>query len=412
MKSLIASSALAAVLATGTAYAQSGPKVEVLHWLTAGAESAAINELAKGVAERGGVWVDLGTPGGGAAARTLLSTGLAGGNPPGVAFEGLGTVTGELAAQGVMRDISGYATEKGYLENVPEYALSMGRGEDKGPEIYALPVAFETQNFMWYSKPVFDAAGIEPPKTWDAFIEQAPNIQAAGFTPIAVGGQSWQINLLLNSIILGEGGDYYESLFSARDAAAMEAPQLVHAFSVLRALSGLTDEGSPNRSWNDTLNLVADGRAAIQIMGSWAGAELASMGKEYGADWGCAISPGAQIVMVGVTGFQFPDTKSEEGAAGQNIFIDAMMDPAVQTAFSVQKGSIPARTDADTSDLSECSRISAAIVREGNGQPNTNGWLKADLRGQLTDYAANFWANASITPEEGAAEFARILASN
>lgn len=410
MHRLICLTALAAALMTGTAYSQSKPKVEVLHWLTAGAESAAIKVLADGVAERGGEWVDVATPGGGSDARALLATGLAGGNPPGVSFLGMGTETAELAAQGVMRDIGTYAKDKGYLENVPDYALAMGTDLAGGTAIYALPVAFETQNFMWYSKPVFEKAGVEPPKTWDEFIAQAPKIKEAGFTPFAVGAQAWQINLLFNAIVLGEGSDFYERLFVKHDPEAGKGAELVHAFTVLRALSGLTDEGSANRSWNDTLNLVADGRAAIQIMGSWAGAELQNMGKVYDTDWGCALSPGSPVAIVGATGFQFPQTK--DGDAGQDIFIDTMMDPAVQTAFSVQKGSIPARTDADTSGLSACSQLAAGAVKEGNGEPYTTGVLGSEVRGLLTDHLANFWATTSITPEEGAAEYARILASN
>lgn len=412
MSKLFCLGALGAVLMTGTAFAQSAPKVEVLHWLTAGAESAAIKVLADGVTERGGEWVDIATPGGGSDARALLATGLAGGNPAGVSFLGMGTETAELASQGVMRDIAPYAREKGYLDNVPEYALTMGTDGSNAEAIYALPVAFETQNFMWYSKPVFDELGLTPPKTWDEFLEQAPKISEAGHIPFAMGAQSWQINLLFNAIVLGEGGDYYDSLFVTHDAEAGNAPQLVDSFRILRALSGLVDDGAANRSWNDTLNLVADGRAAIQIMGSWAGAELSSMGKTYDTDWGCALSPGDAVVMVGATGFQFPKLSTADGEAGQDIFIDTMMDPAVQTAFSVLKGSIPARTDADTSELSACSQLAAGSVREGNGKPYTAGVLGSEVRGLLTDYLANFWANTSITPEKGAAEYARLLSSN
>jgi glucose/mannose transport system substrate-binding protein len=164
-------------LLAGAALAQTAPKVEVLHWLTAGAESAAIGVLADGVTERGGEWVEVATPGGGSAARALLATGVASGNPPGISFLGMGTETAELAAQGVMRDVGGYAREKGYLDSVPAHALAMGTdGSDDGA-IYALPVAFETQNFMWCSKPVFEKTGLTPPKTWNEFLEQAPKLE-------------------------------------------------------------------------------------------------------------------------------------------------------------------------------------------------------------------------------------------
>ncbi|OCJ14427.1 hypothetical protein A6U87_26085 [Rhizobium sp. AC44/96] len=402
-------STLAGLLLSGSAMAQSAPKVEVLHWLTAGAESAAIKVLADDVNKRGGQWVDLSTPGGGSAARTMLATGLAGGTPPGVAFLAMGPEAAELGAQGVMRDVGQYAKEKGYLASVPDYAMAMGRGGDGA--VYALPVAFETQNFMWYSKPIFQKVGIEPPKSWDEFLAQADKIKQAGFIPLAVGEQGWQVILIFNSVVLGEGVDYYDDLFVKRTAEARQSDKLVKAFTTFRALSTMSDDGAPNRLWNDTLNLVANGRAAIQIMGSWAGAELDKSGKVYGTDWGCALSPGQPLAIVGATGFEFPKLSAAGGEAGQNIFIDSMMDPAVQAAFSVQKGSIPARTDADTSSLSECSKIAVGAIKDGKGVPYIAGVLPTELRGQLQDFLADFWANKSVTPEDAAKAYAQLLDS-
>lgn len=395
----------AALLGTAIAAPAFAEEVEVIHWLTAGAESAAIQVLVDGVEARGTTWVDLATPGGGNDAAALFSSRLAGGDPVGAFFMSIGPQAIELGDQGVLRDVDAFADENDISANVPDFVLDLGRAEDGA--LYALPVALETQNFMWYSIPAFEAAGLEPVTTWQGLIDAAPALEEAGIIPLAMGAQGWQIDILFNSIIGSTvSAEDYTAIYRERDAEAARSEGVLEAFRIMRALSALQDGGAPNRAWNDTLNLVAQDQAAMQVMGSWAGAELASMGETYGTDWGCALAGGGGAI-VGGTGFSFPTLG--ENQTGQDDFILTLMDPAMQTAFSVQKGSIPARTDASTEGLSECAVISADSVAAGNGLPNVSAVMNADTRGQINDMMANFWANPSMTPEDGAEQFAQIV---
>ena len=72
------------------AAAQDAPTIDVIHWLTAGAESQAVQVLAEAVEARGGIWIDSAAPGGGGVARASLMSRMAGGDPPGAAFLALG----------------------------------------------------------------------------------------------------------------------------------------------------------------------------------------------------------------------------------------------------------------------------------------------------------------------------------
>ena len=60
-------------------------KAEVIHFLTATSESAAIGEFAKAFKERGGTWVDSAVAGG-ATAKTLAINRIMGGTPPAAAM--------------------------------------------------------------------------------------------------------------------------------------------------------------------------------------------------------------------------------------------------------------------------------------------------------------------------------------
>lgn len=397
--------AVAALIAGGMAASAQAEQVEVIHWLNTAAESAAIQHVADKVEALGSTWVEIVPPDGNTGAQALFASRIGGGDPPGAMFGSIGKQAQDLGEQGILRDIRAFADAEGLVDTVPQFALDIVSGPDG--QLYAVPLAFETQNFIWYSVPVFAAAGLEPPATWAEFLEQAPTFSEAGIIPIAVGAQGWQLNILHFSI-LGSllGKDRYMAFYAGQDAEVAAAPEIAESFRILRELSTMADAGNANRSWTDTLNLVATGQAAIYVMGSWAGGELAALGHEYGTDWGCAIA-GGDTWIVGSTGFMITDLGRD--SKGQDDFIRALLDPATQTAFSVDKGSIPTRTDADTSALSECSQMVAQGMAEDRGVPNASAIVSNDASGQVTDLIVNFWSDPSITPEDAAAQFTDII---
>lgn len=408
--SVIAASALS-ILAATAAHAQDKPVVDVIHWLTAGAESAAIKVLADEVTERGGEWIDSAAPGGGGDASAMMMSRIAGGNPPGVAFLGMGPSAIELGDQGALRDVTEIANANG-VDKVAQVMVDISTSADG--KLYALPIGLETQNLMWYSPAVLADVGIEPPKTWAEFLDQADAIKAKGYIPMATGAQGWQLGILFSSVILDAGGaDLYRSVVMDHDGEMAAGPEMVAAFTTLRGLADNSDAGSANRAWNDTLNLVAEGKAAVQVMGSWAGAELENMGLEQGVAWDCALTPGSDAVIVEGAGFEFPIVSDPAALAGQDLFIEVMMDPKVQTEFARLKGAVPPRSDADSSGLSSCTQIAATALAdpEEGGLATMGASVSSDNWGQIQDFLANFWANPSVTPEDAAQQFAAIIAT-
>lgn len=137
-----------------------------------------------------------------------------------------------------------------------------------------------------------------------------------------MGAQGWQLSILFHSILLGQGGDeFFDAVINKKDAEAAGSDKVVQAFATLRALTAYADAGASNRARNDTLNLVAEGKAGMQVMGSWAGAELKKMGVEYGTKWGCSLPPGNTKLILEGAGFQFPKVTDEDEVAGQDLFI-------------------------------------------------------------------------------------------
>ena len=402
-------SGTALILMAQTATAQDKPTVDVIHWLTAGAESKAVQVLAEAVEARGGVWVDSAAPGGGSDARASLMSRMAGGDPPGAAFLALGPEAIDLGKGGALRDVRAVADKFG-LARAAKVMVDISTAE--GGALYALPIGLETQNLMFVSPAAFAAAGVSVPKTWDEFLASAPALQKADIIPIAVGAQGWQLGILMAAVIVGTGGaDTYRQVIMDHDEAAAAGPEMIEAFRVMRALSALADAGSANRAWNDTLNLVAEGRAGMQVMGSWAGAELANMGLEQGKVWDCMLTPGSEVVVVEGAGFMFPVPTSDAMEKGQDIFIEVLMDPVVQAEFAAIKGAVPPSADADVSGLSSCTQIVAKVLGGNDGGVATiSASVSPDGWGQIQDMLSGFWADPSMTPEVAAAQFAAIIA--
>jgi ABC-type glycerol-3-phosphate transport system substrate-binding protein len=70
----------------------------------------------------------------------------------------------------------------------------------------AVPVNVHRVNWLWINPEVFDKSGAEIPTTWDEFFVAADKIKAAGFHPVAHGGQPWQEATLFEDVVLGVGG--------------------------------------------------------------------------------------------------------------------------------------------------------------------------------------------------------------
>lgn len=403
----IAAGTLASGMALGAgAAAQDAPGIDVVHWLTAGAESAAVQVLADEVEARGGAWIDSAAPGGGADARAMLMSRMAGGDPPGASFLALGPEAIALGEGGALRDVRSVAEEHG-LGAITPVMVEVATAADGA--LYALPIGLETQNLMFTSPEALEEAGVAAPETWEQFLsETAPALEEAGIIPIAVGAQGWQLGILFSSVVVGAGGaELYRSVVMEHDAEAARGEGMVEAFGVMRDLSALADPGAANRAWNDTLNLVAEDRAAMQVMGSWAGAELRNMGLEQGAEWDCALAPGSDAVVVEGAGFMFP---RGAGEAGQDLLIEVMMDPAVQARFAEVKGAVPPSREADTSGLSPCTQLAAdALAEDGGGLATISASVSPDAWGQVQDMLSNFWSDPSMTPEAAAEQFAAII---
>jgi glucose/mannose transport system substrate-binding protein len=408
-KSLVAASALVGTLCcTPQAKAQNA---DVMHWWTSGGESRAVAVFAKEYNKRGGTWIDDASVGPQAEHAAALNR-IAGGNPPTAMQWNIGVAVRQLAEQGILTSLDEQAKKGNWVANLPPLLVTNMTYDG---HVIAVPVNIHGANYQFYSVKVFNDLKMQPPKTWDEFLADAPKIKAAGIIPIAFGANAQQLAWLFDAILIGAGGkDLYRKVLVEHDAKAAGSEAMQHVFSLMGQVRQYVDAGSPNRKWNDSLALVETDKAALMVLGDWAKGDFAAANKILGKDYGCQMAPGNQDAYVmTVDVFVFPVNDKPDQKAAQDKLATLMMDPAVQTEFNAFKGSIPSRRDANIAELDACAQLGQKVMAggEANQLPNFALAFSPDTQGQVEDLLGNFWSHPSMTSADAAKQLASIIAN-
>ena len=399
-----------ALITVGVAGAQAeGKKAEVLHWWTSGGESAAVRELANAFNAAGGEWVDTAIAGSGSTARPIGINRIVGGNPPTAMQFNTGTQMNDLAEQGLLRTLDDLAQKQDWKTALtPAFYNAI---QYKG-HIYGAPINDHGQNWLFYSKTVFQKAGVtDEPKTWDEMFVALDKIKAAGLIPVAVGGQPWQLQLMFNSILLGDGGkELFSKVYKDLDPVAVKSDKFKHVAEVFAKLRKYQDEGSPNRDWNVATGMLVDGKAGIQFMGDWAKGEFIHAGLVADKDFGCILGPGESNFMMGGDIFVFPVLKDPNAVEAQTLLATVIMSKEGQLAFNSKKGSVPVRLDVDTSKLDACAQKGLNVLKDPSRQILAADVLTSqDVLQSLSDLVAQYWTTPAMTSDQFADAWVKVV---
>lgn len=341
--------AASVALCASTAYAND---VEVLHWWTSGGEAAALNVLKEDLEGQGIGWQDMPVAGGGGTeAMTVLRARVAAGNAP-TAVQALGFDILDWGKQGALANLNALAAEEGWDDVVPAALRQFAKVDGKW---ISAPVNVHSTNWVWANKAVLDANDIAVPETWEDFVAAVEKLDAAGLTAIAHGGQAWQDATVFDAVVMSAGGpELYKAAFIDLDSGALGSDAMKEAFDRMAFIRSHVDDNFSGRDWNLATAMVISGEAGFQMMGDWAKGEFLNAGRVPGEDFLCFRFPGTQNqVTFNADQFMMFDqggTVSDEQAA----LASAILSPSFQIAFNKVKGSVPARTDLDGSELDAC----------------------------------------------------------
>lgn len=389
-------------------------EVEVLHWWTSGGEKRAADTLQKLVEEKGHTWKDFAVAGGGGeAAMTVLKTRAVSGNPPSAAqIKGPDIQEwGELGLLAEMDEVAGEGRWDQLLS--PQVAEIM---KYQGHYV-AVPVNVHRVNWLWINPEVFAKAGATPPTTLDEFFAAADKLKAAGFIPVAHGGQPWQDGTLFEDLVLSIlGPQGFHKAFVEQDRATLTGAQMVEVFATLKKLRGYIDADAAGRDWNTAAGLVINGKAGMQIMGDWAKSEWSAAGKVAGQDYQCLPFPGTQgSFAYNIDSLAMFALKDDADRKAQADLARTVLEPKFQQFFNQNKGSIPVRLDQDMSSFDACAQRSMQDFKQaaagGGLQPSLAHGMAASsyVQGAVFDVVTNFFNDPAADPQKAAQQLAAAI---
>jgi raffinose/stachyose/melibiose transport system substrate-binding protein len=201
--------------------------------------------------------------------KAKLATAMQSGSPPDLFQSWGGGVLKQYADAGLVQDLTPSLQENGWGETFQPGPLSLYTFEGK---TYGVPWTAGMVGF-WYNKALFQQAGIEqPPATWAELLEDVKKLKDAGITPIALGeGDKWPGHFWWVYLAVREGGQSAFEKAYTRQGSFADAP-FVAAGARLKELVDLQpfQNGFLGANYGNHQALMANGQAAMELMGQWA----------------------------------------------------------------------------------------------------------------------------------------------
>jgi glucose/mannose transport system substrate-binding protein len=347
--------------------------IEILHWWKQGGEAEAIDALLGVYKQQNpGVKIVDSSVDGSALARAAIRTKISDGSPPDT-FQANG---GWDLMAWVLYD--GHDTDPTYLEaldssewmgEVPQPVLESVSYKER---VYGVPLNIHRVNTFFYNKDVFERAQVhvEDLKTLDDVFAAAEMIKvynqqqlqdnkdALPITPIAMGfkqtegdmatDDTWTLALLFfeNILVAHLGGTDYWKLFTEPKINDKDMEIVwAEALDDFRKLVSYSNLNASALTWNEPLDMVLNGDAAMTIMGDW-GKGYANSKHKDATTFGVVPTPGTAGTFVFTTD-TFGLTVGAPNPRDTSNLLALFGSREGQDIFNPLKGSISARRDSD-----------------------------------------------------------------
>jgi multiple sugar transport system substrate-binding protein/raffinose/stachyose/melibiose transport system substrate-binding protein len=170
--------------------------------------------------------------------------------------------------KGQIMDISDVWESEGWNEDFPAGFKAMSSVDGKQ---YFLPSSW----YWWavyYRKDIFEQYGLQPPETWEEFLQVCETLKANGVTPITIGTKyrwtaaAWfdYLNMRVN------GPDFHINLMLGRET--YDDPRVLKVFTDYWAPlieNGYFIEDPAAYAWAEAIPFMLDGEAAMYLMGDF-----------------------------------------------------------------------------------------------------------------------------------------------
>jgi alpha-glucoside transport system substrate-binding protein len=140
---------------------------------------------------------------------TVLGTAVEGGHPPDLAAIGQPGVVKQFQEKNALKPLD--FARGDIAKNYPADFLKLGTIDGK---LYSFVFKAANKSTVWYNVDAFKNAGVNPPATWDDFLNNAKTLKASGVPAYSLGGgDGWTLTDLFENLYLRQAGpDKYDQL--------------------------------------------------------------------------------------------------------------------------------------------------------------------------------------------------------
>jgi len=326
-------------------------KLEVFSWWTSGGEAAALDALFNTYKKQypgAGIINATVAGGGGSAARPVLQTRLAVGNPPDTWQSHPGwELLGQYVEPNYCEPVNDLYQSDGWDKVYPKALVDM---LSKDGKTYAVLAGVHHGNVLWYNKKLLDKNGIKvgDKMTFDEFFAACDKLKAAGIPALGVGDSGiWASAQLFENTLLGVVGPQgWTDLFSGR--MRWDDSEVKLAMQYFAKMQNYLNPNHATLTWDQAVKELIEGKVAFNSMGDWADGEFVKAGLKEKEDFGWVSHPGTDGSFI-VVADGFTLAKGAPHKEATTAWLKSIGSKEAQEAFNPLKGSIPARTDVDQS---------------------------------------------------------------
>lgn len=175
----------------------------------------------------------------------------------------------ELAiANGQAQDLTELINaDEEYKSEIGEAAIAANTIDGK---LYSISINNVVMDY-YYNTEIFEAAGIEPAKTWDEFMENLQKIKDAGYTPITMmtGENCWTTNVLLAAMI-GTAGEAGNQFMNTKYPETYQIPEVIESLGrIQKILQEYTTPDAIGATYSVAANHFLNGEVGILCNGTW-----------------------------------------------------------------------------------------------------------------------------------------------
>lgn len=254
------------LLSGGTALA--ADEVTISHYFTGELGREGLEEIFANFSSESGITVKE-SPIGHEDFKTGILVRAAGGNLPDIFSYWAGARTQFVVDAGNLQVIDGMWADND-LDSVVAKSIADGATLYNGDR-YLVPFGYHYAGMFYNTKVMADAGITEMPKTWDEFLATAQTLKDQGITPIALGSKNrWPAQFWFDYLLLRSAGPDYRAKLMAGEASYTD-DEVKSAMALWKSLTdaGYFAENANADTWTDAADKVANGKAAMTLMGTW-----------------------------------------------------------------------------------------------------------------------------------------------